>query len=281
LRAIRQQLAELDLDWDLLPYEPAKEPTPAMAVRAKIDLGSAFELLPARTNVALQSLVLALNSFNFEAYLRRGRAYGFLGDSHRNIADYSMALALMPSGHPFQGEALFRRSNNYRRLHNLSAAHADLQRIAELDLDLPLELQLYGADYCNDLAKDYLTGPEKQRDPKKALALARKAIKLTPDLGLWWTTLGSAYYRLGRYPEAIETLQRSLREARGENAGVNLFLLAMCHAREGEAAKATEYYERAVNWVRDYQSELQPGSKKELDAFRTEAEALLRSPARP
>jgi tetratricopeptide (TPR) repeat protein len=240
-------------------------------------LGNAFEFLPGgyRTCIGLNSLLLALNPFNFEAYLHRGRAHGTLGEPEQAIADYSLALALTPPHHKTQGEALLRRSNNYRNLNDLPKAEADLQTLAELDLDLPLELQLVAAEQCNTLAWRYVTAPEPQRQPHKALPLAQKAIKLAPDQWQYWNTLGVVSYRLGRYPQAIEQLEHSLSASKGEAAAYDLFFLAMCHTRQGDAAKAKECYERAVHWVQEQQGKLPAEQKKELDAFRAEAEAVF------
>src|SRR5205823_12055368 len=90
-----------------------------------------------------------------------------------------MALALMPLGHKSRGEALWQRSNKYRRLDDLPRAEADLQRLAELDLDLPRSLQPVAAWQCNKLALRHVTGGEKQRNAHKALPLAEKAVKLS------------------------------------------------------------------------------------------------------
>jgi tetratricopeptide (TPR) repeat protein len=276
LRAIRQQLADLGLDWDVEPYEPAK---PAAPLEVRLDLRYAFEFLPGgdRTSIGLNSFVLALNPYNFEAYFQRGRAYDRLQGSQKAIADYSMALALMPLEQRSRGEALFRRSSNYNSRKDPSKEQADLQAFAELDLELPWELYRAAAERCNNLAWQYVKTREKQQDPKKALPLAQKAVKLTPDQWVYWNTLGVVYYRLGQYPEAIDKLDHSLRDSQGQAAAYNLFFLAMCHARNGESAKAEACYKRAVQWVQEQerQHSLRADWKEELQAFRAEAEALL------
>jgi tetratricopeptide (TPR) repeat protein len=243
----------------------------------KVDVENASVPDPgkARIWVGLHSFFLALNPFNFEAYLQRGRAYARLKERQKAIADYNMALSLMPPNNKRRGEALFRRSNNYRDLKDLAKAYADVQTIAELDLELPFLMQAYAAEDCNELAWRYVTGPEKERDPKKALPMAQKAVKLMPEACL--NTLGVVYYRLGRYAEAMKTLEQSLRVTREKAAAFDLFFLAMCHAQLGEAAKAKECYDRAVHWVQEQQGKMRTGWKEELDAFRSEAETLLQA----
>ena len=88
------------------------------------------------------------------------------------------------------------------------------------------------------------------------------------------------YYRLGRYAEAVDTLQRSLSESGGENAAFDLLLLALCHARRGDGVMARDCYERGIRWLAEHQGELQPGGKADLDALRAEA-ALIRPQTKP
>jgi serine/threonine protein kinase/Flp pilus assembly protein TadD len=234
--------------------------------------------------VGLNSFLLALNPFNWEAYMDRGRAYDRLWESEKAIADYSMALVLMPSGHKNRGEVLFQRNINYRRLHDLSNAEADLHKIAELDLDVDIifrSLQPVAAWQCTNLALRYITGPATQQHPNKALPLARKAVKLAPGNCLCLNTLGLVYYRLGNYAQAMENLELSLRESKGEMLAINLFFLAMCCAREGQAAKAKDRYQRAVHCLQEQQSKLHPRWQEELDSFQAEAKALLQTQSHP
>ncbi|HLJ93232.1 MAG TPA: tetratricopeptide repeat protein [Gemmataceae bacterium] len=277
LRRLRQELANMGLDWPQPPYPPVDSGAAAQSLRVEVDLGKELGRVPGgdHIEIAVNSLLLVLNPFNFEAYFQRGRAYGRLGEYPHAIADYSMALALMPAGHPGRGEALFRRSNNYRHLYDPSRAEADLQTLAAGDLELPFELKSAAARQCNGLAWQCVTGPEEERDLTRALPLAEKAVAWAPELGR--KTLGVVYYRLGRYPEAIVQLERDLHDTQGQAAAYDLFFLAMCHARQGDAAKAQDCHDRALDWMRQKQGDLPPGGETELANFRAEAESLLRS----
>ena len=122
--------------------------------------------------------------------------------------------------------------------------------------------------------------PQKLRNLPKALTLARKAVELTPGEWLYLNTLGVAHYRMGQYEQAIEILEQSLRESEEKFAAYDLFFLAMCHACRGQATEAKECNERAVRWVQEQRDRLRAEAKKELDAFRAEADAMLRQGAK-
>jgi hypothetical protein len=136
------------------------------------------------------------------------------------------------------------------------------------------------ADACNALAWVYATGPEAVRDLKKALPLAEKAARLAPDDANIRNTLGVVYYRVGRYRDAVETLQANLPKQDDPSLGYDLYFLAMSHHQLGETAAARLYYDWATRWP------LPPGINAadraaraaELAAFRAEAAALLGRP---
>jgi serine/threonine protein kinase/WD40 repeat protein/Tfp pilus assembly protein PilF len=289
LRLIRAQLAKMHLDWDAPPYPPAV-PAATGPLKVKVELGDIY--FDAKTTPGLCSIRLALNPFDFEAYFLRGRAFDFQAFFFRGqvkdfvmkkqkaIADYSLALALMPADHKDRGEALLRRSLNYLFLRDQKRADADLQQFADLNLSLPEGLGDVAAQECNRLAWLYVAGPENQRDPKKALPLARKAVQLNALESNFLNTLGVVYYRLGRYPQATAALRRSLREGRGDAAAFDLFFLSMCHAQTGAAEKARTCFDQAVRWVRQNGHKIKQvgGWSEELKHFRAEAEEVLKHP---
>jgi serine/threonine protein kinase/WD40 repeat protein len=130
------------------------------------------------------------------------------------------------------------------------------------------------AQPCNDLAWAYLTAPEALRDMEAALPLTEKAVRLASGNTFYRNTLGVAYYRAGRYREAVEVLRPNVEKQADKALAYDLYFLAMSHHRLGETARARDYYDWAVRWV-GVQQDLKPDNLEELTAFRAEAEELL------
>jgi len=119
---------------------------------------------------------------------------------------------------------------------------------------------------------------------ERALHLAQAACRAAPDFAGYINTLGVAYYRIGKYQEAIVALEKSLPgdAANGQDAR-DLYFLAMCHYRLGNTAQAREYFGRARdshqrNAARTPRPEAEPEAEQ-FKRFRTEAELLLAKPA--
>jgi hypothetical protein len=130
------------------------------------------------------------------------------------------------------------------------------------------------AHACNELAWAYLAAPEALRDVEAALPLAENAVRLASRTAIYRNTLGLAYYRAGRYGEAVEVLRPNVEKEEDWAVAYDLYFLAMSHQRLGETARARDYYDWAVRWVA-VQRDLKPHNLDELTAFRSEAEELL------
>jgi serine/threonine protein kinase/WD40 repeat protein/Tfp pilus assembly protein PilF len=244
LRAIGEQLAAMGLDWDLPPY-PAPKNADATPLKVEVDMGD-LGMTPEQQRLYWQrqagvnSLLLALNPWNFQARLARATAWSRLGDHARASDDYNQALLLLPS--------------------------------EKWD---PVNVEVAALEF-NHWAWLWARYPPKSDEGPKALALARKAVSLQPGQWLYRNTLGVVYYRLGDYPNALVNLERSLHDSAGKAAAFDLFFLAMCHQRTGDAAKARDCYDRAQRWVAEHRTTLAPAWAEELKEIRREAAAVLK-----
>lgn len=249
LRAIRQQLADLGLDWSLPPYPPAED---------------------LKTTTPVHVHVLQDPKETWRSYwLVRGRAHQVFAQPSEAVIDFTEALKILPADTPSgqRAELLQLRARNLIRIRGYDAALADLQKAVELAPDSPTA--------CHELARFYVLGPARLRDPREAWRLALQAVNLRPGERTYQSTLALVYYRLGLYPQAMETLERNGRDSTDEVAASDLFFRAMCHARRGEAMEAKKCFDRAVQWVQEQQGKLRPQAKADLDAFRAEAQALV------
>jgi Tfp pilus assembly protein PilF len=133
----------------------------------------------------------------------------------------------------------------------------------------------------NNLAWLLSTGPKEQRDPAEALLLARKAVELEPGRNDSLNTLGVALYSVGQFAEAIPVLEQSLRDGKGQSDAFDLFFLAMCHHRQGDAAKAKDCLERGKRWFEKRKGKLRADWVVDLTAFQAESESVLAQPPGP
>src|SRR3954452_13779230 len=100
--------------------------------------------------------------------------------------------------------------------------------------------------------------------------MAERAVGLKPGDAMYRNTLGVAYYRAGRYREAVETLRPNLERQDDRGLANDLYFLAMSHHRLGASERARDYYDWAVRWVR-MQKGLDAALLEELAAFSAEA----------
>ncbi len=114
------------------------------------------------------------------------------------------------------------------------------------------------------------------RKPSEAVAYARRAVKLAPDEGTYWNTLGAAYFRVQNRDEARRALKRSMKLRGGEGDAFDWFFLAMIDAQQGRREQAREWYNRAVAWFHDGHE-----FDGELYRFQVEAADFLGLPRPP
>jgi tetratricopeptide (TPR) repeat protein len=140
-------------------------------------------------------------------------------------------------------------------------------------LDQVLEAQSDQPRACMELAWLRAMGPKALRDPDEALRLARRAVELAPQSPDCLNTLGVACYRMGRWDEAVETLEASARANPQGASGYDRFFLAMSCQKLGQADRAREEFDLATElWS---SANLNAAQADELNAIRSEAELVL------
>jgi WD40 repeat protein len=124
----------------------------------------------------------------------------------------------------------------------------------------------------------------RERDPVKAVVLAKKAVALAPWAPSFWQTLAIAHYRAGAWQEALTALEKSQELARGQSTvleqslrlenggdGFDWFFLAMAHRQLGHEDQARAWCDKAVEWMDTNQS-----NHDGLRRLRAEATELLK-----
>jgi serine/threonine protein kinase len=208
--------------------------------------------------------------------------------SMNNLGNCYARLGQWPEALKFYKEAAERRRSTLGddhpdtllSMYNVAVAYSYLGRHAEaLELHeevLTLRMKKVRFDHpetlqsMNELAWMLATSPDpKLRDPRRALELAKKAVDLAPENGVFQNTLGAAYYRAGDWQGAVGALAKSMELRKGGDS-TDWFLLAMAHWRLGNKSEGRACYDRAVLWM-----EKNKPQDQELHRFRVEAAALL------
>lgn len=161
-------------------------------------------------------------------------------------------------------EALVGQALNHARRGRHDRARAARQRALEFDLQLALS--------CNNLAWSLLTAHPKDRDPQRALTLARQAIALEPDNANYLNTLGVALYQSGQYREAEEVLLHCIEIASDGSDAFDRYYLAMCYARTGRLAEARDQWKQATDVWERYRAVMPQDWNEDLVEFAREAE---------
>jgi Flp pilus assembly protein TadD len=134
-----------------------------------------------------------------------------------------------------------------------------------------LELVPNSTSVLNALAWVLATCPDpRDRDSRRAVELAKRAIELVPNNGRLWSTLGVSCYQSGDWKAAIAALEKSVELLKEQDFGLNAFFLARAHWQLGDKDQARTWYDRAVRLM-DRNSALD----EELVRFRDEARDLL------
>jgi WD40 repeat protein len=259
LNAISREFAAVGLNWEVPTAEglsPAATPLRMRVINADVRQEALHRLQKC-------DRYLTQHPGATQGYWDRGRAFLALERFEEAVGDFTRAIELNPETRFFVARA---------------DCHGQLGKHADESADLYAALRTAPANdpetavICNKLARLLLTGPSELRDPDKAASFASRAVRLASEEMHYLNTLGTAYYRLERFDEAIGVLRRSLRSA--ASPPHDLLVLALCCHKLGDTALAQDYFDQALYWLKCHADELRPTVRGELEAFKMEALAL-------
>lgn len=168
-----------------------------------------------------------------------------LGDilrSHSRFADaigaYNRALERIPKPMPDDWRVFYSRGVSFERTGQWPRAEADLERALELRPEQPLVLNYLGYTWI-----------DKGEKLPEAVKMIQRAVAQRPNDGYIVDSLGWAYFRLGDYAHATETLEHA-NELVPEDATINDHL-GDAYWRTGREVEARYQWERALQFKPD------------------------------
>lgn len=170
--------------------------------------------------------------------LRSYIAYGSVLSDAKDYAEmartYDKAVEVIgPAARPTDWSIFFQRGIAYERLKEWDKAEPNFRRALELNPDQPQVLNYLGYSWV-----------DMNRNLEEGLNMIRKAVDLRPDDGYIVDSLGWAYYRLGRYDEAVTELERAVQLKAGD-ATINDHL-GDAYWRVGRELEAKYQWQRAL-----------------------------------
>lgn len=115
-----------------------------------------------------------------------------------SIASYDTAIALLPAPQPQNWALFFARGISLERTGELAKAEADFRKALELSPDQPSVLNYLGYSFV-----------DRGEKLDEALGMIQRAVAAEPQSGAITDSLAWAYFRLGRYQDAVEPMERA------------------------------------------------------------------------
>ncbi|MBW8282408.1 MAG: tetratricopeptide repeat protein [Rhizobium sp.] len=171
---------------------------------------------------------------DIRSYLAFGSVLSDAKDYPAMAANYDKAVEII-GPNPAKGywSIFFQRGIAYERLKKWEQAEPNFRKALELNPDQPQVLNYLGYSWV-----------DMNRNLEEGLDMIRKAVELRPDDGYVVDSLGWAYFRLGRFDEAVRELERAI-ELRAGDATINDHL-GDAYWRVGRRLEATYQWKRAL-----------------------------------
>lgn len=181
----------------------------------------------------LQALI-ASDPNDVRSYLAYGSVLSDAKDYKAMAENYDRAIEIIgPRPQRNHWSVFFQRGIAYERLKQWEKAEPNFNKALELNPDQPQVLNYLGYSWV-----------DMNRNLQEGLEMIKKAVELRPDDGYIVDSLGWAYYRLGRFEEAVVELERAI-ELRAGDATINDHL-GDAYWRVGRKLEATYQWKRAL-----------------------------------
>ena len=115
-----------------------------------------------------------------------------------SIPAYDEAIRRIGTPEPRHWALLFARGISHERVGDFAAAEKDLRKSLELSPDQPSVLNYLGYSFV-----------DRGENLEEALSMIQRAVAAEPDSGAITDSLARAYFRLGRYQDAVEPMERA------------------------------------------------------------------------
>lgn len=136
---------------------------------------------------------------DMRAYLALGGVYSSK-DDFRSAADlYDKAVAVLKTPTAANWNIFYQRGIAYERLKEWPKAEPNFRKALELQPDQPQVLNYLGYSWV-----------DMNTNLKEGLAMIQKAVDLRPSDGYIVDSLGWAYFRLGRFDDAVREMERAV-----------------------------------------------------------------------
>ena len=246
-------------------YQKAIEVEPSFA-KAHYNLGNVFKD-QAKFDEAVASYrkSIQLDPQYATAYSNLGLALKEQGKLDEAIASYRKALQLDPQHLPAHGNLGIALSDQRK----WEESYSHFKRAFELDPNDARcrdNLAMISTHWSWRLAN---AADPSDRNPIKAVELAREATELQPETANHWNNLGVALYRAGEWHAAIEALEKADSMIDGGDRAHRMFF-AMAKWQSDQTEMARELYAQGAAWIAE-QKEAHKGQLR----FRAEAESLM------
>ncbi|MBP1850407.1 tetratricopeptide repeat protein [Rhizobium halophytocola] len=180
----------------------------------------------------LKALVEA-DPTDLRSYLAYGSVLSDAKDYPAMAKNYDDAVTSIKQPTRSQWSIYFQRGIAYERLKDWPKAEPNFRKALELSPDQPQVLNYLGYSWV-----------DMNRNLKEGLDMIKKAVELKPDDGYIVDSLGWAYYRLGRFDDAVTELERAA-ELKAGDPTINDHL-GDTYWRVGRTLEAVYQWKRAL-----------------------------------